>query len=375
MSLYVKIKKTYTDFTLEAEFEAQNETMALLGASGCGKSLTLRCIAGIVRPDEGLIVSNGVTLFDSRKGINLSPQRRRVGLLFQNYALFPNMTVEGNIKAVLSKHGGRKNLHERFGRLARNFYFEGLENHYPSQLSGGQQQRVALARIMASDPSLLMLDEPLSALDSYLRWQLEDELARTLEGFPGDALYVSHNRAEARRLCDRVCVIDHGRFERARPTDELFESPETLASALLSGCKNYSRACRLTDGTVRAADWNLDLECSKTAPSGISHIGVRAHYISIVPADAETADGHGAANSFRCSVLKVTEDVFSTIVNVCPLGADPARDFSRIRAELPKGAAGAVKEGDVVLAVIRPDDIMPLRANVPIPASAKCDTI
>ena len=261
MSLYVKIKKTYTDFTLEAEFEAQNETMALLGASGCGKSLTLRCIAGITRPDEGLIVSNGVTLFDSRKGINLSPQRRRAGLLFQNYALFPNMTVEENVMAVLSKHGGSGSLRERYDRLARNFYFDGLENHYPAQLSGGQQQRVALARIMASGPSLLMFDEPLSALDSYLRWQLEDELARTLEAFPGDALYVSHNRDEVIRLCGRVCVIDHGRFERARPTKELFESPETLASSLLSGCKNYSRAERLTDVTVRALDWDVDLEC------------------------------------------------------------------------------------------------------------------
>jgi molybdate transport system ATP-binding protein len=277
--------------------------------------------------------------------------------------------------AVLSKHGGGGNLRERLDRLARNFYFEGLENHYPAQLSGGQQQRVALARIMASEPSLLMLDEPLSALDSYLRWQLEEELARALESFPGDALYVSHNRDEARRLCSRVCVIDCGRFERPRPTGELFESPETLASALLSGCKNYSRALRLTEETVRAIDWNVDLQCSKTAPPEISHIGVRAHYISVMPAVAETTDAQTGANSFSCRVLKVTEDLFSTIVNVCPLGTDPAHDFSRIRAELPKGAAGPVKEGDVVLAVIKPCDIMPLRAGVPITPGAKCDTI
>ncbi|MDR1516361.1 MAG: ATP-binding cassette domain-containing protein [Synergistaceae bacterium] len=365
MSLYVKIKKSYADFTLEAEFEAQNETMALLGASGCGKSVTLRCIAGITKPDEGLIVSNGVTLFDSRKGVNLSPQKRRVGLLFQNYALFPNMTVEGNIMAVLSKRGGGRNRREKFISLAKKYYIEGLENHYPAQLSGGQQQRVAIARIMASDPSLIMLDEPLSALDSYLRWQLEDELARTLDGFPGDALYVSHNRDEVQRLCDRVCVIDRGLFEKVRPTRELFESPETLASALLSGCKNYSRVQRLTDGRVRAADWNVDLECAKPVGHDISHIGVRAHYVSIISEKEPACGWENAANrvnKFPCRVLRVIEDVFSTIVNVCPLGSDPELDFSRIRAELPKGAIGAAEEGNIVEAVIKPCDIMPLRA-------------
>jgi molybdate transport system ATP-binding protein len=358
MSLYVKIKKNYGNFALEAEFEAKNETMALLGASGCGKSLTLRCIAGIVRPDEGLIVSNGVTLFDSSKGINLSPQRRRVGLLFQNYALFPNMTVEGNIMAVLSK-SGKGNPRERFSSLVKKFYIGGLENHYPAQLSGGQQQRVAIARIMASDPSLLMLDEPLSALDSYLRWQLEDELERTLGSFPGEALYVSHNRDEVRRLCDRVCVIDHGRFERARPTDELFESPLTLASALLSGCKNYSRAAP-ADGGVRAIDWNAVLKCAKPADAETSHIGVRAHYVSII--SGKPKDDRGD-NAIPCRVLKVSRDVFSTIVNVCPLGTDPENDFSRIRAELSNDALGGIREGDAVTAVIKPGDIMPLRPD------------
>jgi molybdate transport system ATP-binding protein len=356
MSLYVKIKKSYGGFTLNAEFEARNETMALLGASGCGKSLTLRCIAGITRPDEGLIVSNGVTLFDSSKGICLSPQRRRAGLLFQNYALFPNMTVEGNIMAVLSK-SGKGNRRERFASLVKKFYIEGLENHYPAQLSGGQQQRVAIARIMASGPSLLMLDEPLSALDSYLRWQLEDELARTLDTFPGDALYVSHNRDEARRLCGRVCVIDRGRFERARPMDELFDSPDTLASALLSGCKNYSRA-EPAGGGVRAIDWNAVLKCAKPAGTGTSHIGVRAHYVSII--SGKPKEGF-AENAIPCRVLRVTRDVFSTIVNVCPLGADPENDFSRIRAEIPNASPCGVSEGDDVTALIKPGDIMPLR--------------
>ena len=358
MSLYVKIKKNYGNFVLDAEFEAKNETMALLGASGCGKSLTLRCIAGIVRPDDGQIVSNGITLFDSRRRINLSPQKRRVGLLFQNYALFPNMTVEGNIMAVLSK-SGRRDRRERFSSLVKKFYIGGLENHYPAQLSGGQQQRVAIARIMASDPSLLMLDEPLSALDSYLRWQLEDELAKTLGSFPGEALYVSHNRDEVLKLCDRVCVIDRGRFEKPRPAGELFESPETLASALLSGCKNYSRI-EFADGGPRAMDWNVRIKCAKPIGEDTSHIGVRAHYVSIMPGEAPEAIGE---NAIPCRVLRITNDIFTVIVSVHPLGTDPENDFSRIRAELPKGSLRGLSEGDLVTAVIKPGDVMPLRRN------------
>jgi len=183
MSVYVKIKKSFGNFVLDTEFEAENEILALLGASGSGKSMTLKCIAGIVKPDMGRIVVDGVTLFDSEKKINLSPQERHVGLLFQNYALFPNMTVEQNLCAVIKSCGRGKDTKEKLDTLLESFYLTGLENHYPVQLSGGQQQRVALARMMASDPKIIMLDEPLSALDSYLRWQVEKELTEILEKY------------------------------------------------------------------------------------------------------------------------------------------------------------------------------------------------
>jgi molybdate transport system ATP-binding protein len=355
VSLYVRIKKTLGDFTLDAEFEAENEIMALLGASGCGKSMTLKCVAGVERPDEGLIVADGVTLFDSKRRINVPPRKRRVGLLFQNYALFPNMTVERNIMSVLRTRCGRDEAGERFRNLAQKFYIGGLENHYPANLSGGQQQRAALARIMASEPSLIMLDEPLSALDSYLRWQVEGELARILGEFSGTTLYVSHNRDEVHRLCDRVCVIDDGKFERPRSIPELFESPDTLASAILSGCKNYSRAEKLGERRVRAVDWNVDLACGPM-DSAVSHIGVRAHYVRI--------SSEGGENSFPCRVLRVTADVFSTIVNVRPVASDSDHDFSRIRVEFSGDDARQIREGDVVTLKINPTDILPLiRSN------------
>jgi molybdate transport system ATP-binding protein len=353
MSIYARIKKNLGTFKLDVEFEAKDCATGLLGASGCGKSMTLGCIAGIVKPDEGFIAINGTAVFDSEKGINLKPQKRRVGLLFQSYALFPNMTVERNIKSVLSLHS-RGDVHERFESLAEKFYIRGLENHYPSNLSGGQKQRVALARIMASDPAALMLDEPLSALDSYLRWQLERELIRTLDGFPGTTLYVSHNRDEVYRLCRDVCVMDNGRAEPVRTVRELFESPGTLASSLLSGCKNYSRSERSGDDTIHAIDWNVDLRCGGAIPDDIRYIGVRAHYISL-GADA------GEENTFSCRVLRVVPDVFSTIVNVLPDGSPIEADFSKIRVEAPNDLAEDLRQGDVVSVTIRPEAIMLLR--------------
>ena len=157
MAIEVAIKKKIGNFCLDVAFSAGEEMFALLGASGCGKSMTLKCIAGIETPDEGKIILNGRTLFDSEKKINLIPQKRKVGYMFQDYALFPNMNVEKNIMAGM----GRKPQKEIVQDYIRRFRLEGLEHHLPRQLSGGQKQRVALARMMASQPEILLLDEPL----------------------------------------------------------------------------------------------------------------------------------------------------------------------------------------------------------------------
>ena len=338
---------------MDVKFEAGNEIMALLGASGCGKSMTLKCIAGVVRPDEGIIVVDGVTLFDSKKGINLSPQKRRVGFLFQSYALFPNMTVRQNIMAVL-KLGGRTDCEKRFESLTDRFYIRGLEDHHPSQLSGGQQQRVAIARIMASDPTIIMLDEPLSALDSYLRWQVENELIDILDEFKGTTLYVSHNRDEVYRICERVCVISDGKSEDVRTLGELFDSPDTLASCLLSGCKNYSKAQKTGERTLRALDWEADLSCSGEIDDSIKYVGIRAHFISVT-------DETSGENIIECRVIRVTEDVFSTILMLLPIKAKTSTDFSHIRVELQKHEVTSIKERDIIRIKIRPEDIMLLK--------------
>ena len=202
MSLYVDIEKHLPEFHLKTSFEAGNEMLSILGASGCGKSLTLKCIAGIETPDRGRIVLNGRVLFDSQKRINLPARDRKVGYLFQNYALFPHMTVRENIACGLPSRD--RSFTDSW---IEKFYLSGLGDHYPSQLSGGQQQRTALARMLASAPSLIMLDEPFSALDDYLKWQMEQELMHIIRDFPGTALFVSHNRDEVYRMSDRIAVM------------------------------------------------------------------------------------------------------------------------------------------------------------------------
>ena len=207
---------------------------------------------------------------------------------------------------------------------------------------------------MAGSPRILMLDEPLSALDSWLRWQLEGELAQTLEGFEGTTLYVSHSRDEVYRLCKKVCVMSDGRNEPVRTVRELFDHPNTLASSLLSGCKNYSRVVRLDERTLHATDWNVNLRCDAPIDAEVYYVGVRAHYVKL---SAETT----GENVFPCRVLRVVEDVFSTIVSLRPLNATAEGDFSRIRMELPKREAAALESGTIVHVAIDPKDIMPLK--------------
>ena len=195
MGLYVKIKKDFGGFVLDSEFEADAEVLGILGESGCGKSMTLRCIAGVVTPDEGRIELDGTVFFDSEKKINLKPQERHIGLLFQNYALFPNMNVIQNLQAgIRGQKLGKEEQQKRITEMMEKFCLQGLERHKPSQLSGGQQQRVALARILLTRPRLLMLDEPFAALDEFLRWKLELELEDVLKEFGSTTLFVSHNR-------------------------------------------------------------------------------------------------------------------------------------------------------------------------------------
>ena len=245
MALSVNIEKKFEDFHLKVSFEADNEVLALFGASGCGKSMTLKCIAGIETPDHGTIILDGVTLFDSEKKINLPPQKRKVGYLFQQYALFPHMTVEQNIAC-----GVRDKQKREMGtaEMIRTMNLTGMEKKKPHELSGGQQQRVALARILVNEPEVLLLDEPFSALDSFLRFQLEKEIHEIIRKFGKTVLLVSHDREEVYRLADSIATMQDGKIGTCGQKQEVFTRPRTVRDAILIGCKHISEA-KIVDDT------------------------------------------------------------------------------------------------------------------------------
>ena len=207
--LYAEFEKKLDLFTLKVKIEAENDISALFGASGGGKSMTLKCIAGIEKPDRGVIRLGDKVLFDSERHINLSPQKRHIGYLFQEYALFPSITVRGNITAALH-HLPRKDRRSRCDELMNRFHIADLSEKKPEHLSGGERQRVALARIFASEPEAILLDEPFSSLDTLLKWELIPYLKETLQSFFGCSIMVSHSVDEVLSLCNSVSVIEHG---------------------------------------------------------------------------------------------------------------------------------------------------------------------
>lgn len=273
MSLIVQIKKKLGKFRLFVDVAIENEIFAILGSSGSGKSMTLKCIAGIETPDEGKIVLNGRVVYDSKKQINLPPQKRKVGYLFQDYALFPNMTVTQNIMAGMGKRPNQNQVRD----LIIRFHLTGLEQHYPEQLSGGQKQRVALARMIASEPDTILLDEPFSALDTYLRWEMEMEMRKLLEEVQKPVIFVSHNRNEVYRLCQIVSCMEQGNMEEPVLMQEFFKYPKTKAAAILSGCKNISKAERKNEHLIFATDWKVMLTVKEKIPDDIAYVGIRAH--------------------------------------------------------------------------------------------------
>lgn len=304
MSIEVAIKKSYPSFTLDVAFTAEDETLGFLGASGCGKSLTMRCIAGLVTPDEGRIVVNDTVFFDSAKRIDIKPQQRKTALLFQDYKLFPNLTVAQNIAAGLSKDLSKEEVHERVKAQLNRFKLKGYGSRYPARLSGGQQQRVALARMLAAEPGILMLDEPFSALDSHLKAGLEEDLIELFDRFEGTVLYVSHDIDEAFRFCDRIAVVDEGMIVQTAPSEELVSAPSTLASIKVSGVKNISRARKVSAHEVEALDWGFTLNTTKVVPDDAAWVAVRASYLR--PALAEETE-----NVFELKVRFVADSRFS----------------------------------------------------------------
>lgn len=280
MEFFIDIKKKLYDFQLHVKIHAQEEIVGILGASGSGKSMLLRCIAGLVKPDEGKIIINGKTFFDSEKKINLSMRERKVGFLFQDYALFPNMTIEENIAFGLD-HLSKSERKARVASLLRKYSLTGIEKRYPTQISGGQKQRVALARAVAVDPDILLLDEPFSALDVHLRNHMMKEMAVSLTEFKGLTLFVTHNREEAYQLSNYIAVFNTGQIEVFGQKDMIFSHPNSVEVAKITGCKNIVSAKKVANDRVTIPDWGVTLKTDTKIEAETGHIGIRANQVKL----------------------------------------------------------------------------------------------
>lgn len=310
--LKLHIKKKLKEFSLDISFHGDQEYLGLLGASGSGKSMTLKCIAGIECPDWGYIILNDRVLFDSEKRINLPPRKRKVGYLFQNYALFPTMTVEENIVAGLKDKQERRTELER--QLVR-FQLTGLEKRFPSQLSGGQQQRTALARMFAHKPDIILLDEPFSALDGYLKEKLQHEMLQVLKEYGKEIILVSHSRDDIYRFCKKIVAIDAGRVLQEGSLKDIFLTPVSCRTARLTGCNNITAIEKINEYEIYAADWDLRLRTSRPVREQECYLGIRSHDICIPDRDGD--------NVFEMQLSDIIESPFEYKYHVSAVQAKP----------------------------------------------------
>jgi ABC-type sulfate/molybdate transport systems ATPase subunit len=306
MALGIHLEKKLTEFTLDVSLTAGEEPLSILGPSGAGKTMLLRCIAGLEKPDRGRVALNDHVLFDSECGIRVPARQRRIGMLFQHYALFPHRTVARNIAFGLP-HLSAAERAARVSHLIARTHLTGLEGRFPRDLSGGEQQRAALARAMAIEPEAMLLDEPLSALDTHLRSQMEAQLQVTFAAFRRPVLLVTHNIEEAYRMSRDLLVLSRGRVVAFGPKAAILHRPPTLEVARLTGCKNFSRARAISSDTVEALDWGCRLRVTQTIERTPAFVGIRAHTIEFVESSSAAPSSE---NVFPCRLVRTSETPF-----------------------------------------------------------------
>jgi molybdate transport system permease protein len=314
MALTLEITKRLEEFELDVSLAADSEPVGILGPSGAGKSMLLRCIAGIERPDRGRISLGERTLFDSGRHVYIPSRARHIGMLFQGDSLFPHRTVAENIGFGL--HGlSTEEKRRRVSNWVERVHIQGLEHRWPRELSGGEQQRAALARALATEPEALLLDEPLSALDTHLRSQVEAQLQETFAAFRKPALLVTHNIEEAYRLAGRLLLLARGRVIAFGAKEEIFRHPPSQVAAQLTGCKNLSRARMVAENEIEAIDWACRLHVERmdgSASRPPAFAGIRAHHLEFGGVDFPDAGGGSASaqNVFPCWPVRVSETPF-----------------------------------------------------------------
>lgn len=327
--LSCKIKKEFKNFKLDVDFTMEEETLGFLGASGAGKSLTLKAIAGLIKPDSGKIVLNDRVLFDSEQNINVKTQDRKVGFLFQDLALFPNFTVEENVRTGL-----RDNKDEDISDKLKEMQIYHIKDKYPDYISGGEKQRVALCRILVNKPDILILDEPFSALDEFLKQSIEIEVSKLIRKYKLKTLLVTHNKDEAYRLCDKIISINKGKSFEKKSTEIFFQNPTSLTEAKLIGISNFSEYDIRSEREIYAKNWGISLKVDNVVDGKICAIPSNKILIS---------DKKECQNSFLFSDIELIENIDSYIM----IFNQDKDKYDDIRIEVRKDEYNRLKDKDI----------------------------
>lgn len=335
----IEIRKRLGTFELAVDLQTpENQIVALFGPSGAGKSMTLACVAGLVTPDSGRISLGDRVLFDSAHGINLPPQQRKIGLVKQDLALFPHLTVEENVSYGLAR-SPRRIQRERAHELLRLMNLDGMANRYPAHLSGGQQQRVALARALAPAPNMLLLDEPFSALDAPTRMQLRGELLHLQRELSIPLVFVTHDLGEAYFLADRMAVIAGGQILQQDTAGRILQHPGSLSVAQAVGVTNiFAGRIEASDDSgsrVRIGEILLEAPPCAAEPGTPVIVCVRSERIMFVR--PERADEPGRENILFGTIVREMSDGANATLYLRGsqrLVSDGSRDYD-LQIELP----------------------------------------
>jgi molybdate transport system ATP-binding protein len=359
--LEVKVKKALEGFDLDVDFSVNKEILSIMGPSGSGKTMTLRCIAGLVKPDEGYIKLNGRVLFDSEHGLCLPARVRRIGFVFQNYALFSHLTVAENI-AYGIKNLPQRVVRERVAQLIELMHLPGLEHRYPREISSGQQQRVAMARALAPEPEALLLDEPFSALDTPRRERLEYEILQLQKFYEGDILFVTHDLAEGYKLGSRIAIYENGRIVQCDRKNNVISAPVNPTAARLAGVKNLMQGYvkSVSDSRVEVFIPKLGTTLKVINKQNLSLTENQEVIIGIRPEHINMATG-GRDNIIPCQVNEIIEGVIDIHCHLYS-SADEARKYT-IEMISPRSSSPDICEGHTYDFYLPPEHLIIVPAS------------
>jgi molybdate transport system ATP-binding protein len=357
--LEVNIKRSLLGFNLDINFSIHQEILAILGPSGSGKTMTLQCIAGLIKPDFGFIKLNDKVLLDTTNRINLKPQSRRVGFVFQSYALFPHLNVHDNVSYGI-RHLPKPEIAAQVSQLLEKMHLSDLGHRFPRQLSAGQQQRVALARAIAPEPEVLLLDEPFSALDSQVKERLELELMNLQNFYNGNILFVTHDLTEGYKLSSKIAIYESGCVVQCDYKNKVIESPANRTVARLTGVRNIMQGTieSISGSTVHVLvpelGGSLKIVRDDTAGLAVNQtvtIGIRPEYIHIVDKSGE--------NTFHCEADRIVEGV--SLINCFFHISGEVDGRHWVEVSLHKAHAPRIKEGHECCVYLPPEHIVIIR--------------